>query len=180
MVRSRCGQHNHQQDDSGVDRLLCDPYHCKSLKPFALNRHLIGLLQAMYPTLVMMIVTMQDSVLAANSDNLPSRASGLCFAMPSRDAESRTSSEGRLPPPPPGLRRTLFTEAIEDEKDSSVKGFDEGFDTVCRVETKRRAETKSPTPSTEKSGARWGAMVGVVLPRKEGELSHMGKALGTR
>lgn len=100
--------------------------------PFSLNRHLIRPLKAMYPTLVMMIVTMQDSVLAANSDNLPnSRASSFRFAMPSRDAESRISSEGRLPPSPPGLRRTLFTEAIEDEKNMDEKGFD----TVCRVET---------------------------------------------
>ena len=36
--------------------------------------------QAMYPTLVMMIVTVQDSVLAGNADNLPSSASSFHFA----------------------------------------------------------------------------------------------------
>ncbi|VDB83388.1 unnamed protein product [Peniophora sp. CBMAI 1063] len=86
---------------------------------------------AMYPTLVVMIVTMQDSVLAADSDNLPSKASSFRFAKPTNDAESGTSNERRLPSSPPGLVRGRSTETMKDEKG----GGKMSFDAVCRVET---------------------------------------------
>ena len=60
----------------------------------------------MYPTLVMMIVTMQDSVLAADSDNLPSTASSFRFAKPSHDVGSGFSRESS----PPGLRGARSTD----------------------------------------------------------------------
>ena len=66
----------------------------------------------MYPTLVMMIVTMQDSVLAADSDNLPSTASSFRFAKPSHDVESGFSRESS----PPGLRGARSTDTMGDEK----------------------------------------------------------------
>ncbi|KZV70093.1 hypothetical protein PENSPDRAFT_685852 [Peniophora sp. CONT] len=85
---------------------------------------------AMYPTLVMMIVTVQDSVLA-DADNWPSRASSFRFAKPPCDAESGVSSVRKLQSTPPGLGAATSMKPTADKKNMDEKGFD----TVCRVDT---------------------------------------------
>ena len=74
----------------------------------------------MYPTLVIMIVTMQDSVLAVQTDNLLRIGSRMGFAEPSHEIESRSSREES----PPSLRGTRSAESMADERSGDEKAPD--------------------------------------------------------